>query len=225
VHENFRWQKPFVTLKRLIDEGRIGRPEFARLSFRHGFDVYANQPYLAEVPRLALMDVGLHLYDVARFLTGEAAHLTCTTQRRNPKVAGEDAFTTLLAQESGATVICDASFYSRIEPEPFPNTVAWIEGEAGTLALDAGGRVTVHGPAREVINAESPVPAWGERPWHVVQDSVARFEAHAAEVFRGKANGQPSGADNLKTLALALASYESAASHSTIDMRRWREAG
>ena len=225
VHENFRWQKPFVLLKSMIGEGKIGQPHFARLSFRHRFDVYANQPYLAEAPRLALMDVGLHLYDLSRFLMGETTHLACRTQRLNPKVKGEDAFTTLLTQESGAAVVCDASFFSRIDPEPFPSTVAWIEGERGTLELTADCRITLHGAeSRSVIDAEPETPNWGAKPFSVVQDSVMRFEAHAASALRGEVAPQPSGQDNLRTLALALASYESARDKTMIDMTKWRKA-
>jgi D-apiose dehydrogenase len=88
VHENFRWQRPLRLLRAQIDAGAIGQPFFARLSFRHGYDVYANQPYLAEVEDFALMDVGLHLFDVARFLMGDVAKLACMTQRLNPIVRG-----------------------------------------------------------------------------------------------------------------------------------------
>ena len=62
VHENFRWQRPFREAHRLMAEGSVGQPHSARLSFRHFHDVYANQPYLAQTPRLAIMDVGLHLF-------------------------------------------------------------------------------------------------------------------------------------------------------------------
>jgi hypothetical protein len=56
---------------------------------------------------------------------------------------------------------------------------------------------------------EPEVPAWGEKPWHVVQDSVRNFERHVLAVLRGEAEPQPSGADNLRTLALCLAAYDS----------------
>jgi predicted dehydrogenase len=43
-----------------------------------------------------------------------------------------------------------------------------------------------------------------------VQDSVLAFQGHALRVVRGEEGAQPSGADNLRTLALCLAAYESA---------------
>ncbi|NHB75393.1 nucleotide-binding domain containing protein [Rhodobacter calidifons] len=56
VHENFRWQSPYRALGAALAAGAIGAPRFLRLSFRHAFDIYANQPYLAEVRDLALVD-------------------------------------------------------------------------------------------------------------------------------------------------------------------------
>ena len=220
IHENFRWQQGFIKMKSLIETGQIGTPHFARFSFRHGYDNYKNQPYLAEIERFTIMDVGLHLFDLARHFMGDVARLSCTTQRLNPIVKGEDAFTVLLVHESGATSVCDGSFYSKITPDPFPQTVAWIEGDQGTLELNAGFTLTIHGAdSREVLDVEPPVPAWGERPWHNVQDSVLNFQTQAL----AEQNPQPTGADNLQTLALALAAYDSAKTGQTIDMANWQE--
>jgi predicted dehydrogenase len=96
VHENFRWQKPWREIAARLRTGEIGRPRFLRLSFRHGYDIYANQPYLAEEPDLALTDVGLHLFDMARSLMGDVERVSCETQRLNPRVTGQDAFQAIL---------------------------------------------------------------------------------------------------------------------------------
>ena len=224
VHENFRWQRPFVELAERIEAGAVGTPHFARFSFRHGYDNYANQPYLAEIERLSIMDVGLHLFDLARRFLGEVDTLSCLTQRLNPRVRGEDAFTALLSHTGGAASVCDCSFFSTIRPEPFPRTLAWIEGTDGTLALDARGTISEHGGegVRE-WSSDPVVPDWGEAPWHVVQDSVRRFQAHAVDVMAGRADPAPSGADNLRTLTLALAAYEAAAERRSVHIDRWQE--
>jgi D-apiose dehydrogenase len=80
------------------------------------------------------------------------------------------------------------------------------------------------GGARE-IDGDPPVPAWGARPWHLVQDSVAAFEAHVVDVLRGEAEPQPLGRHNLDTLALALAAYRSAARDEVVDMDRFVAGG
>lgn len=211
IHENFRWQRPFMRMLELLRAGALGKPRFMRLSFRHAWDVYAGQPYLATSPRLAIMDIGVHLFDLARLFMGEAAAVTCETQKRNPRVAGEDAFTALTAHAGGGVCVTDASFHTTLRPEPFPQTFATIEGDDGTMELREDYRLLVHDRhGRREEDVEPPVPAWGEKPWHVVQDSVRNFERHVLAVLRGEAPPQPSGADNLKTLALCLAAYDSA---------------
>ncbi len=226
VHENFRWQRAFRLIRAEIDAGAIGRPSFARLSFRHGFDIYANQPYLAEVADLALTDIGLHLFDLARFLMGDVATAACLAQRLNPRVKGEDAFTALLGHVDGGVTSVETSFYARTTPDPFPETFARIEGPAGTIELDRGFRIRLHTDAgvRE-IDGDPPVPAWGERPWHVIQESVAAFEAHVVAVLDGRAAPQPSGRHNLATLAVTLACIRSARRRETVDLAAFTAGG
>ena len=225
IHENFRWQRPFLVMREIIRSGRIGTPHFARFSFRHGYDNYRNQPYLAQIERFTIMDVGLHLFDLARVFMGEVETLACTAQRLNPSVRGEDAFTALLKHEGGATTICDCSFQSVRRPEPFPETFAEIEGSKGTLLLGPDYSLVLQDEeGAHSIDCAPAVPSWGERPWHCVQDSVIRFQTQVAEMLNGRGEAHPSGADNLKTLALCLAAYDSVAERRTIDMATWDEA-
>jgi D-apiose dehydrogenase len=212
VHENFRWQRPYRELAARLAMGAIGAPRFLRLSFRHGFDIYRTQPYLAEVPDLALTDVGLHLFDMVRALVGDATGVFCQTQRRNPAVRGMDAFTAQVRHPGDLVTSVECSFFSQVVPDPFPQTLAWVEGETGTLEVAAGYRLILHkdGGITET-DVEPAVPAWGARPWHGIQDSVVAFQAHALDVLAGRAAPQPSGAHNLGTLALVRAAIRSAA--------------
>jgi len=205
VHENFRWQRPFQEIARRIAAGELGDVHFARFSFRHGYDNYVNQPYLAEIERFALMDVGLHLFDLARHLVGEASVLCCRTHRLNPAVKGEDAFTALVGHTGGATSVLDCSFFTKLSPHRFPQTTAWVEGARGTIDLGEDYRMTVHSSGgRKTYDVEPPVPSWGKKPWHIIEDSVAAFQRHAIAVLEGKASPQPSGADSLARSTLSM---------------------
>ncbi len=222
IHENFRWQRPYREIARRLPD--LGRLHFARFSFRHGYDNYKNQPYLAEIERFTIMDVGLHLFDLARHLVGEATTLTCRTQRLNPIVRGEDAFTAMLGHENGATSIVDVSFFSKLTPHRFPQTLAQIEGEQGSIELGEDYQMIVHGPdGRVALSVEPDVPDWGEKPWHIIQDSVIAFSRHVVDLLDGSAEPQPSGAHNLTTLKLALAAYDAAARHETLTLADWSE--
>jgi D-apiose dehydrogenase len=211
VHENFRWQRPLLAAKEALDQGRIGRPFFGRLMFRHGFDIIANQPYLAQEERFAIMDVGLHLLDVARFLFGEAGRIYCRTARIDERLRGEDTATMLLDHANGVTSVVELSTATRTEPEPFPETLLHIEGTEGTLDLLQGYRLVVSRPGRrEEREVDAPVLPWAEHPWHVIQDSVLAIQRHWVDCLREGREPDTSGADNLKTLQLTFGAYHSA---------------
>jgi D-apiose dehydrogenase len=217
VHENFRWRTPMLAVKRAIDEGRIGTPFFGRISCRHDFDVYATQPYLAEVERFAILDVGIHLLDLARYYFGEVESLACSAQKANPRVRGEDAATMLLRHRGGATSIVDASFFTHMHPTPFPETTVEIDGGSGAARVLEGYRLQLtEGETMSVTSVEPRPAPWMQKPWHDVQTSVVNIQRHWLEVLKSGGVPATSGADNRKTLQLGLLAYEAAASGQTI---------
>lgn len=128
VHENFRFQTPIRAVRAVLDSGVIGRPFFGRITWRTAFDVYANQPYLADEERFLLLDLVIHLVDVDRYLFGEVEQLSCRTQSIRPGIRGEDAATLLLGHENGVTSVVDATYSSRRDPDPFPETLIEMTG-------------------------------------------------------------------------------------------------
>jgi D-apiose dehydrogenase len=211
VHENFRWQSALMAVKDVLDAGEIGAATYARIQFRHAYDIYTNQPYLKTEPRLAIQDLGIHVLDLARFFLGEATRLHCRTQRVNPEVAGEDCVTIILDHSNGAVSLVDFSFYTSLEPDPFPQTLVRIEGTKGTVELFQGYRLRVSGPgwSREA-DVEPEVPSFGAKPWHNIQESVINIQRHWVDCLKTGREPATSGADNLRTLDLVFRAYESA---------------
>jgi predicted dehydrogenase len=219
VHENFRWQRPIREVKALLDAGAIGVPRWLRLSFRHGYDIYANQPYLAEVRDLALTDIGLHLFDMVRHLMGDATRLSCEVQRRNPRVTGFDAFQALIRHGSGAVSTVECSFHSVLSPDPFPQSLLQIEGDDGSITVEDGFRLRLHrADGVEERMVEPPCPVWGAKPWHLIQDSVAAFQGQLTAALTGGAAMEPSGAHNIGTLAMVLAAIRAADMGETVSL-------
>lgn len=220
VHENFRWQRPFLEITERIAHGAIGQVASLRLTFHHAHDIYSNQPYLKDVERLAIMDVGLHLFDLARVFAGDVESITCESSRLNPDVRGEDTFLATLRHQGGAASVIDCSFFSHAEVDLFPQTLAIIQGTKGLLELGPDYRLRCQaGDTSAEDSVEPEVPAWGRKPLHSVQDSVINFQRHVVEVLEGRAEPRPSGAHNRDTLALALAAYESAAAGKSVAPR------
>ncbi|WP_267551630.1 Gfo/Idh/MocA family protein [Rhizobium rhizogenes] len=219
VHENFRWQTPIQAVKSVLSSGAIGEPFWGRFSFRSGFDVFSGQPYLAEGERFIIEDLGIHTLDIARFVLGDVSSLTARIKRVNPKIKGEDVATILLDHESGATSIVDVSYATKLAAEPFPETLIELDGTKGTIRLSQGYRLEVNGPDGPIVSDASPrLLPWASRPWHNIQKSVLAIQQHWTDRLADGGEISTSGADNLKTLALVEAAYESAAGGHAVDV-------
>jgi len=217
VHENFRFSTSMRAVKRVLDEGTIGTPRWARLSWRTGFDVYRGQPYLAEEQRFVIQDVGIHVLDLARFFFGEVERVSCETQKRNPKIRGEDTATIMMRHTSGAVSVVEATYAAKRGDDPFPETLLEIEGDDGSLLLCKGEklRVTTQGITFD-DHVGGPLLSWTSRPWHVSQEAVLHANRHMFERLRLGLPADTSGEDNLKTYALVDAAYEAAATHTSV---------
>jgi predicted dehydrogenase len=208
VHENFRFSTVMRRIQAEIDSNAIGTPNWARLTFRTGYDVYAEQPYLMREERLAILDSGIHLLDLARFFLGEVERISCETQRRNPRVRGDDTATMMLRHTSGAVSVVETTYEAHRIPDAFPSTLLEIEGPDGSIILSHQDTMTVtsRGEAR-TEHIGSPLLPWTSQPWHGSQEAVLNANTHFLESFRANKPAETSGADNLKTFALVEAAY------------------
>ncbi|WP_158816467.1 Gfo/Idh/MocA family protein [Methylocapsa sp. S129] len=219
VHENFRWQHPIQALRAQIDKGAIGAPFWGRASFRSAYDVFSGQPYLAKGERFIIEDLGIHILDIARFLFGDVDRLTARTSRVNPDIRGEDVATILLDHASGMTSIVDCSYATRLAVEPFPETLIEVDGTEGSIRLNQGYQMTVtDGRGSRTHDVSPPMLSWASRPWHNIQQSVQAIQQHWVDCLREGREPATSGRDNLKTLALVEAAYQSAAARQAIDV-------
>ena len=214
VNENWRWQAPIRELKRVLCSGAIGHVFRARIDMISGFSVFANQPALALLDRFILTDLGTHTLDTARFLFGEADRLYCQTARVHHDIHGEDVATVCLHTRAGVTVLVEMGYAGNpLERECFPQTLIFVEGSRGSaeIAVDYWVRVTtasgVH--ARRVAPPRYP---WADPAYDVVHSSIVPCQRHLLAALRGDAAPETTGEDNLRTLRLVFASYQSAAS-------------
>ena len=94
IHENWRFRPWYRALRAEIDAGLIGRPIRLRIAHRDTRslrpDGFAQQPFLASMPRLILMEMGCHLVDTARYLVGEIQTVSATLGRFGGRIRGED---------------------------------------------------------------------------------------------------------------------------------------
>ena len=211
VHENFRFQRPMLKIAEIIRSGAIGTPTWARVSFRTGYDVYSGQPYLRQEERFVLIDLGVHVLDLARVFLGEVEHIASELQWRSPAVRGEDTATMLLRHTNGAVSVVECTYASRRLPDSFPETLVEIEGDKGAIVSRIGSKIEItSNGAMHVFDADPPVLPWAERPWHVAQESVLATCRHMLKAVQAGRPAATSAEDNLRTFALVEAAYDAA---------------
>jgi D-apiose dehydrogenase len=219
VHENWRWQTPIRQLKSVLESGQIGRPFRARIAMVSGFPVFANQPFLRELEQFVLTDMGSHVLDVARFLFGEAQSLYCQTRRVHSDIKGEDVATVMLEMD-GTTVSCEMGYAENfLERDSFPETLIFIEGQRGSIELapDLWLRITT---ADGTNSRRYPPPryAWADPAYDLIHASIVPCNANLLDALRGEHQAETTGEDNLRTVRLVFAAYDSAASGQAVGL-------
>lgn len=218
VNENWRWQAPIRALKAVLDSGEIGRVFRASITMVSGFPVFQNQPFLRELEQFILTDIGSHVLDVARCLFGEAASLYCQTHRVHTDIRGEDVATVMLRTVHDATVTVEMGYAENfLERDRFPETFIFAEGSRGSaeLAPDFWIRTTT---AAGTHSRRVPPPryAWADPAYDVVHSSIVPCQANILAAVRGESDCETTGEDNLRTVRLVFAAYESATTGNAI---------
>jgi len=211
VHENTRFLSPIRAVRDIVARGKIGPLTWGRVAFRTGYDIYAGQPYLAQETEFILLDLGVHMLDIARFLLGEVESLYCQAQQIRPGLSGEDIATVMLKHRGGAVSVVECSYASRLDPDPFPQVLVELEGRDGSLSLQPGYRLVVCSNGRRTERDVSPpLLPWATPPWHGVQESVLAIQRHWVDCFARGAAPETDGSDSLRTYGLVFAAYDSA---------------
>lgn len=213
IHENWRWQDGIRRVKAALETGVAGAPFRAWISHTSDYPVFSKEPGLKDWERYILADVGVHLLDTARFLFGEAHNLYCQTQKIHSDLKGEDVATVMLCMGSGVTVTVDMGFpENHVEHDIFPETRVFVEAEKGSVELtrDHWLRVTT----REGTHATRRPPRsypWGEPDYVPFCSAMVPCNANLLGALRGEGEAESTAEDNLKTVVLTYAAYESAA--------------
>ena len=223
IHENWRWQTPLRALKRLLDSAAIGPPFRARLTMVSGFDCWANQPALRELEQFILADLGTHLLDVARLCFGEANSLYCQNHRTlAPQVKGENVSTLLLSMGPAKTSVVVELGYAKTPLEPgrrecFPQTLAFVEGPQGSIELGADYimRVTTAN-GTQVRRHAAPRYSWADPAYAIAHASIVDCNRNLLAALLSRGEAESTGEDNLKTIELVFAAYDSARSGKVI---------
>ncbi len=209
VNENCRFQPWFRRMRRLIDDGTIGRLTYVNFTSRARITLPrmdVNRPQAAlftGMPRLVLFELGVHYLDTLRYLAGEGIHVWSRTEKLSDDVAGEDTATVMVSSDS-VTAIIDLS-WAAVPAWQEDKTVSWgecrVEGTEGTLHLRVDGllrTITDKGVSTQQFPDDSEF-----RGYQATQQ-------HFIDCLRRGTEPETSGRETLKTMELVLGAYDSA---------------
>ncbi len=208
VNQNMRYDHSIRGVKALLDEGRLGDPVMAQITMH---TKVGWMPYADEYPRKGMLIMSVHHLDAFRFLFGDPESIV-TTVRANPDSGdGVDEMAVYtLTYPSGLLAAAIDNSYATLD-----QGIEWrVDGAAGMASGSVGWMYHPWGSPSTLryIDAKQPdtaiEPTWTKR-WF-----PDAFSGTMGEVLKAVADGgTPSinGRDNLGTMALLEAAYQSAA--------------
>ena len=211
INENWRWQAWYRKAKELLEGGAIGEPFMAKIQERCRATLpqfKSEQAYIADMPRLILYEMGVHYIDTFRFLFGEPETVTTRLHHISPLMKGEDVQVILLAYPR-MTGLIDTSWAS-------VPVLGWDIPQDGSLPLVA--RLEIDGPLGTIFLGPDGVlhlyrdgehQKWSF-PETTEAESRAAAQRHFIDCLESGADFETSGRDNLKTMRIVWACYQSA---------------
>jgi predicted dehydrogenase len=219
IHENWRWQAPLRRVKEILARGTIGTPFRCRIDMISGFDVFANQPGLRLEERFIIADLGCHLFDLARSYFGEARSVYCRTGRVHAEIRGEDVATVVLGMGPTAVTVNMAYAGTPLERECFPQTLLFVEGDRGSVEVAPAFQVRVTTRAgTQSDRVPPPAFSWANPDYAVVQASMVACQEDLVGALRSGRPAETDAADNLRTMRLVFAAYESARTGRAVEL-------
>ena len=211
VHENYRWQPQIRRVKEIIESGIIGQPFRCNSLWNTAFPLFETQPFLATLEQFALTDQGSHQFDVLRYLFGEADTIYTQIQTVNPTIKGEDVATSLIRMKNGMVCVQQISFSSPLEKEIFPQLLLVIEGDKGSIRLDADYHfsITVGGQTTYETMTMQKYP-WQTERLEPEPPSIVACNNNILQDMLGNSKAETTGTDNFETVKMVWAAYESA---------------
>ena len=213
VHENFRFQPWYGTIKEQLDKQKLGDVFQAQFRLRpgdgQGAEAYLErQPYFQQMEKFLIHETGIHWVDTFRFLFGEVSSVFARLRKLNPVIAGEDSGVLIFEFESGVQAIFDGNRLADHVAENRRLTMGEmsIEGSDGTIQLTGDADILCRKHGENVWlhhNYE-----WNDQGFG--GDCVYRLQQHVIEHLLGRSHVYNTAREYLKNIYIEHAIYESA---------------
>lgn len=239
VNNQFPYMNIHTEAKKLI-----GSPQFGRLLFLQAWQTFhpthdTEAGWRGELKRRLCFEFGVHVFELARFFF-DAEPIRISAQMPQPQ-PGQRSDTLNLISLEFADGRAASIILNRLSCSPERYLDMRLDGELASIHTSIGGRVGLEAGihTREkrpffgfnFVKGGSAVLQNGNKSKIIAKDGINPFASSTARHFENfiravKDGGEPCGTaqDNLKTLALVFAAYESAESHSSVNMADYLNA-
>ena len=210
VNQQMRWTAAMAASRDLVAKGAIGRFTAGQLQVS-GFADWTPWPWLAESPRLDVLYHSIHYLDSVRSVLGDPEWITSVHGRvpEHSSVEGETMTTTILEYPDGPQVLVtmnhDDAHGATMNTFRFSGTDGALDG---TIA-DEYDAIPNRGDTLTLRRSGSPPVAFEFDTRWLPDAFVGPMSDLMDAIAIGRAP-ETSGRDNLRTLALVFASYQSA---------------
>ena len=227
VHENFRFQPWYRTIKTALDAGKIGH--LRQVTFRlrpgdgQGPDAYLErQPYFQDMPKFLIHETGVHLIDTFRFLLGAPVAVYADLRKENPVIAGEDAGYVLFDHCDGVRALFDGNRTLDHAAQNLRCTMgeALIEGTHASMSLSGDGSVRLRERHTQVETMLLPP----NTSTNFGGDCVHALQSHVVTGILDGTEFENTSSDYLIVLKTESAIYKSANTGRKIDLNTtWQQ--
>jgi D-apiose dehydrogenase len=208
VHENYRFRPHYMTVRKWIAEGRIGKVKHAAISCRGSGlcpredaepFLVERQPYLKRFRRNLVFETMIHHLDILRCVAGPLKIVAARLNRLAEGLPGEDTASIILEGDGGLIATADGCICAPGYPQLHGDRLEII-GERATIIMDFN-RVYLVGAEDEA----EEIDLLG-RYQECFDATIAAFVAGVRE----NAPFETDRLDNLETLRLMESVYEMA---------------
>ena len=233
VDENYRWLPEIRLAKEYLEKGMIGAPFFIRFE---DFAWKVESTYRARSEKLLMIEMGSHYADLVRWFAGSKATWVHAVALRilNQTTAGENFYSMAVEFENGLVGRIDGSWCSKASHYQMKGR---IDGTSGTILIDWDSRPSVD------AYAETETRGWmrtkefkratyekvvgennhleGREPGSGLDIAYVRHGVECAmeelvTSIRERREPLTNGLDNMETMKIIFAAYESAERKQTI---------
>jgi predicted dehydrogenase len=218
VNQQLRYSESVAAMKAMIDAGWIGEPFEMSWDF-HVCTPWENWPWVASQPRLDINQFTIHYLDAVRYILGQPRYVYGTQAREPGQAEAGETRTISVLEFDGETRAFLRSFHKNRTGDPraefrVDGTDGSIRGTIGLMYDYPRGRADT----LEICSRALPTDGW--LPYPVTTRWIpTAFIGPMANLLAAVAPGATpltNGRDNLDTLRLVHALYESGSEHQVV---------